>query len=536
MSKTGCPSAHVLLCASTGELPPREGRDVVAHLRRCATCRDEYGRLIRTFVMIAGGDEFSSPAPTAATTGATMRFVSRLHAQKQASVPVTPATRAKQWLPAAAVIFVVFVGAVLTRGTVVVQADQVLRQALLRERSYLPVHDAWLQIDVRPIMVNGRARVRTVSALRPVSELRLAGVRPELRRVLPHDVAAALDEYRVDWEAPLDVHTFQAWRARLGERHDAVSRSRRDIVLRTSTPIGARLREVELALDRESYQVVRVVWTVAEIGRLEIARSAPPPHATTSVATSAAKNGHGDAAGLMDAELDARLVLRRTGLDLKGARVANTGASVLVTGATASRAQQRSLAASLGAIPSVELRLAPHSAPRTTDVVVGPQISAWTNRMFGETKEGREFVPTLRALATRVRDRVRVLNGLDERYSHADVERLAPQTRAKLQRLLTLHFAALNDDLIELDGRLSLLAGTSAARRAVSLKAAPGDWRRRAQAAHSAADVLGASIEPLVTLDAPGQLGTTTAFLSLRRVWESINGNTDVHALPSPPR
>ena len=532
MAETGCPSAHVLLCASTGELPPREGREVVAHLCRCAACRDEFGRLIRTFMMVAGRDEFYSPVSASATA----RFVSRLHAQKQASLPVTSATRAKQWLPAAAVIFVVFMGAMLTRGTVVVQADQVLRQALLRERSYLPVHDAWLQIDVKPIIVNGRPRVRTVSALRPVSELRLAGAPPELRQVLPHDVASALDEYRVDWEAPLDVHTFQAWRARLGERHDAVTRGRRDIVLRTSTPIGAVLREVELVLDRESYQVVRIAWTVAEIGRLEIARSAAPPHATTSVATRAANNGHGEAAALMDAELDARLVLRRTGLDLKGTGVANTGASVLVTGVTPSRAQQRSLAASLGAIPSVELRLAPHrSAPRTTDVVVGPKISAWTNRMFGETKEGREFVPTLRTLAARVHERVRILNGLDERYSRADVEHLPPQVRAKLQHLLNLHFAALNDDLIELDGRLSLLAGTSAARRAVSLKAAPNDWRRRVQATRPAANVLGASIEPLVTLDAPGQLGTT-AFLSLRRVWESINGNTDVHALPSPPQ
>jgi hypothetical protein len=87
-------------------------------------------------------------------------------------------------------------------------------------------------------------------------------------------------------------------------------------------------------------------------------------------------------------------------------------------------------------------------------------LSAYAARPT-DAQEGQQFVPTLIALSARVQTRIGVLNGLGERYSEADVARLALQARAKLQRRLNLHFAGLNDDLIALDGRLAVLAGAS---------------------------------------------------------------------------
>jgi hypothetical protein len=142
----------------------------------------------------------------------------------------------------------------LTRASVVVQADEVLRQALLRGRPHVVSADSWLRIDIKPVVVGGRSRVASLSTVRPASEARRVGTAPTWEEALPEDVLAALDDYEVDWEDPLRIETFQAWRAHLSQKRDFVTRRSNEIVITTrparrspAAGSGTRARSRELS-------------------------------------------------------------------------------------------------------------------------------------------------------------------------------------------------------------------------------------------------------------------------------------------------
>jgi hypothetical protein len=278
---------------------------------------------------------------------------------------------------------------------------------------------------------------------------------------------------------------------------------------------------VELVLDRGSYQPRRVAWTLAGVGRMEIARSEAPPRGAPPASTEMAVAARNDAMRLLDAELNVRLALRRAELDVGGIRVSNTGRSVLVDGNTASRSRLDALARD---VPSVEFKVRHRfPAPRHVSELVAPTLLARVDQMFPSGTEERDrFVPVLMDLTGRIGERLGLLRGLDDRYTDGVVERLSPDAKKKLDSLLNLQFAALNTDLSALDVRLAVLAGASAPSRAMPVGVAPHDWRRRVRAARGWSQTLLLSIRRLTILDQSSPEASSAPH-AMNELWNAVN-------------
>lgn len=395
-------------------------------------------------------------------------------------------------------------------------------------------------------------------------------------------VTRLLAQHRLDWRTPLSIEAVRAWRDGLGQKRDHVTpHGTRELLLRTTTMEGV-LREVQVTVRRETFHVTRQLLVFDGIGRIEIEEIAEwvrpePATVLASAAAAPAAAALPELDALQRAELDARLVLRDAGADLGGdVRVSSGADAVRVEGRIGSAALRRTLSARLAAVPLVHVALsaapaaadagAPESGATASDASASdapasgapafgamsskavpseavpgetvpseaaarPALGRWLDRTFGEepSETKRTFVPRLEGLIHTVTLRLAALDALSSRYADAGAAPLSPAARAKLQRLLDLHYRALNTDLHALDARVAVLFGSTA--RPEPAEIAPADWARRVDAGLVHARALDRLLDTLLTRDdlladerqPDGPRALSREFSAL---WEAVNART----------
>jgi hypothetical protein len=256
-----CPTPEELLRASSGDLSPNAGRAVVEHLRECGSCRATLSGLLRTLAEVAAArDDSESPAVQDA---AWMRFLAALHAQKQAIIHQPPGSGPAPWWSLVAGSLVLALGLVLTRGSVAVQADEVLRRAGLAEEFMSASPRRWLRLDVRPLATQHDLHV-SLSIDRETGRDSAGLSDPIVQRGLPDVARRLLTGHRLNWREPMSPLPFQHWRAgsSAAARHgDATLGSHRRADIderrpRAGSEAGARSRQLSRhpsAMDSRSH-------------------------------------------------------------------------------------------------------------------------------------------------------------------------------------------------------------------------------------------------------------------------------------------
>lgn len=508
------------MCASSGDLSPEAGQAVVAHLKGCAKCQTELVSVLRTLRVVAGGmEDQESPAVRQA---ASLRFAAALHASKQARiVDPQPGRHITPWLPLAAATLVLVLGGVLTHSALAVKADEVLRTAVQAEEFRTLPSSRWVRLDVRPDPAHDSQPVAFMSIDREAGGQAAGLSDPLVQRGLPDAARRLLTTFSMDWRQPMSASPFQRWRAGLRDRRDTVTRRSDRIVVQTWTSDGP-VREAALVLHRESYRVTRQRWVFDRVGVVEM-KEVEPPMLQAGLRPPPVRIAASTPDVLDDVEIDARLALGAVGADVAGARVSQVGSVVRVEGGFASRGQAQAVERALRGMRHVELRPPTTRTSGNQPVVAGEGLAQRLQSLIADAEQRRRFAPELTGLTVRVRQRAEVLNGLGDRYSK-QFTALTPGARTKLKKLLNLHFAALNKDLVTLESRLAILAGGSTGRRSTPLAAAPLDWARRARDGHEQAQRLERSVTALIADDgleardvAAGPLGQLAA------IWATFN-------------
>lgn len=541
---------------------------------------------------LTGDDESRRTRPRRTRAMRSARFAEALHSRKQAHIHRRTASRPlMRWLSVAAVAPLLAIGILFSRtNTVVVHADELLTRAVTFERArpvgsmqrvrirLMPAYDRsglGARTDTREATRAGDTRYAPFLVVRELTNGVGADAWPSIASANGDTVSVTrlLAQHRLDWRTPLSIEAVRAWRDGLGQKRDHVTpHGRRELLLRTTTMEGL-LREVQVTVRRETFHVTRQLLVFDGIGRIEIEEIAEwvrpqPATVLASAAAAPAAVALPELDALQRAELDARLVLRDAGADLGGdVRVSSGADAVRVEGRIGSAALRRALSAQLSAVPLVRVALSaaapaaaeagsPEFGATTSDASASgapafgavssgatsseavpsgaaarPALGRWLNRTFGEepSEAKRTFVPRLEGLIHTVTLRLTALDALSSRYADAGAAPLSPAARAKLQRLLDLHYRALNTDLHALDARVAVLFGSTA--RPEPAEIAPADWARRVDAGLVHARALDRLLDTLLTRDdlladerqPDGPRALSREFSAL---WEAVNART----------
>jgi hypothetical protein len=514
-----CPALEDLLQADDLELSPEAHASVLDHLQHCAVCqaRDRHAlRTLRDVNRYLAG-EFGEERQQARQHD----FQVGLHKLRQALIHRSIGWPLRRWLPMAALTPVFMVALLLSwTGTVVVQADEFLQRAVAGER--LRPRGSIQRVRVRLMPPNALAiPPRATASFTIVQELtdgiaflgpgasfagtnyagasfmgaRVTSAQAGVASETPMSVARLLAQHRFDWQQPLNVARFNAWRGTLGHKRDQVIALTDAplLVLRTTTPDDRDLLEAELTVQRDNYHVVRAAFVFDGVGRLEIeelaewVRHTPP---ATTMASDIHAAADPDRQTLVGVELATRLLLAQTGLDLPGTmRVSLTPARVRIDGAWPSAAQRRALNGRLLALAhvSVNLRVA-DAGDNESDgaesyaraLESGSALSRFLEQAFGDERERDAFIPELTRLTGAVRQRLEVMQELAQRYPEREIRTFPADARATWQRLLDWHYQQLRADLNGLDSRVRVLSGSES--RPFPASQVPVDWPRRTAA------------------------------------------------------
>jgi hypothetical protein len=545
-----CPTLEELLQAGDCELSPEAHASVLAHLERCTFCQARDHHALRTLRDVQGylAGVFGEERQQARRE----EFAAGLHKKKQARIHQSIGWPLGRWLPMAALLPVCIVALLLSRtGTVVLHADEVLQRAAAAER--LRPRGSIQRVRVRLMPPDALAMPpRATASFTIVQELTdgTAFIAPSVTAAsngATSHVARLLSQHQFDWQQPLDVARFNAWRRGLPHRRDHVIAlsDRPLIVLRTTTADDRDLREAELTVQRDNFHVVRAAFVFEGVGRLEIEElaqyvrhiPAASPRAET-IEIAAAR----DRATLVEAELSTRLLLAQTGLDLPGTmRVTLTPEQVRIDGAWPTAAQRRALNGRLLALPhvSVNLRIASaiaSEARAATEETTAEEyahalepnsaLALFLEQQFADEHERQAFVPDLTRLTTAVRQRLSVMQLLAQRYSDAEIRAFSPEARGTWQHVLDWHYRQLRADLNGLDTRMRVLGGSES--RAFPASTLPADWPRRTAAGLTYAIAFDGLVQELLAQqDRPlpaqnrGQDSLTHTF---RALWDAVVG------------
>jgi hypothetical protein len=575
-----CQALEDLLQASDGDtLSPDAQASVQAHRRDCAICqgRDHHAHPTSRAVDSVRAGECGEDRQQVRQR----EFGVRLHRLRQVLIHRSIGWPLRRWLPIAALTPVFIVALLLSRtGTVVVRADEFLQRAVAGERQrprgsiqrvrvrLLPPNAlaipprATASFTIVQELTDGIALVGPSAALAGHAVVGARAARPEPRlpdgRDTPASMARLLAAHHFDWQQPLNVDRFAAWRGTLGHKRDEVIALTDGpfLVLRTTTPDDHDLLEVELTVQRDDYHVVRAAFVFDGIGRLEIDEIAPWVRRTPVTTTAAAAADRQapadlDRDTLVCAELAARMLLARTGLDLAGTmRVSLTPASVLIEGAWPSAAQRRVLNGRLLALPhvSVTLRVAgtaagagensgdrdsgtDTAASQAPALVPGSELSRFLERTFVDAREREAFIPELTRLTTAVRQRLVVMQDLALRYPEREVRALSPEARVAWQQLLDWQYQQVRADLNALDPRVRVLSGSES--RAFPAPRVPADWPQRTAVGLTQAIAFDRLVQELLAhQDLPlsaqdhGQDSLTHTF---RALWDAVVSTRPAH-------
>jgi hypothetical protein len=443
-----------------------------------------------------------------------LNFKMALHKLKQSQIHRVTGWPLSKWLTAAALIPILIAGGYLTNGTVaILRADELLTRAAAQETA-LPIgYTQRMRVSLNPPATPASARglAPAPTLIPPFSGIGVATRASDSANApaFPSTMTAAdaskvtavmgmLDAHHFDLRQPLSTAPFQRWRGSLTNKRDHVTLSG-DMLLVLRTTTDGPLREVTLSIRRDNYHVVREAFLIDDVGTFEIEEIAdyvrPAGKLDAPLAADAAAPAP-DVETLQQAELDARLVLGRAGLDLTRAIQVTTEKSVVqVAGPVASAAQRQTATTRLGQLAHVHAALrAPGPNDRTDARELGSSAataaspSALAPRLDRRLRAGNALV-TFEAELTRgvgrVRQRLETLQALAVRYPDGEVGRLSKPARATLQRLLDLHYDALNQDLADLDARMSIVFGSTT--RLFTTPRMPNDWQRRVHASLSQA-------------------------------------------------
>jgi hypothetical protein len=526
-----CPSGPDLLLAQEGELPVTEWRAMLAHLRSCAACR---ARLDGGESLIREYEEYFAEIDATTPTNVD-HFVQRLHRRRQALIHAPMGAPIRTWLSTAAVVALLVIGFLSWPQRASLSAEELIQRAVQCEQQH-PVADFVRRVQVRLLPIG-----MTAPAGSPLSTSAVASREPSSLTMLLH-------RRGFDPQQTIRVTDFAAWRMSVREKRDEIEIYRHEITLRTTvtTPTleAGSIREVQLTVARDTYQVLRQRLVFEGFGAVEIVAVGDWIPRTGAAASTSASNGGAsttvDREMLEQAELDARLVLGEAGLSLRGdvdVRVSSTADAVHVDAGVASEDERQTVIAAverLDALPHVDAEVhvragagtntglagsanraatGPVASDRNVSSLaapgtVGPVVAAsgvtaraldsYLDRALGRVSRTRkEFVPDLVKLVSSVDHRLGTLQDLATRYSDEAARQLTPSAQTKLQRLLDLHYRALNTDLIALDRRLAVLYGATPRSRLLSR--APADWRPRATTGRAHASTLGTDVQHLLT-------------------------------------
>lgn len=523
-------------------------------------------------VLLAVAEDMAHAAPPPASRAErAAEFVRRRHAIRQASIDSSRHAFFPRGLVLVIATLILLVAFVLSRThSVVLRAEELLEQAVLQERA-------------RPADETPRVRMRWLPNVslgandRPPAEYGTASSGPRLLSAgdasghalgNASDSASdsALDDasandatirllraHRLDPARLLSIQQLQRWRAGLAHKVDRVTLTGdMNWLLRTTTYESA-LRQAEIEFRRETFEVVRATLVFDGVGRLQVeateqrtrqARRTMDARAAVPVLASASAAAPPIVDTLQLAELDVRLLLRESEMDLDGpVRVSRVGDELRVV--LASTLEGRAVEARLEAVsPRVRVAWLPVAAesstlaaasddlaPVSASSPVRPWIVRWQQDSFTSSPEERTgFSARLEWTTFRAMRRLTLLNGLARRYSAGEVERMPPAAQVRFQRLLVLQYRALNRDLQQISERLATLGFSSlvSAQLACDPQASERAWRTRSARALALALVLRRSIHQLVTqesspADRSGDDDPARIDREFSALWDAVN-------------
>ncbi|MBL8173647.1 MAG: zf-HC2 domain-containing protein [Bryobacterales bacterium] len=288
-----------------------------------------------------------------------------------------------------------------------------------------------------------------------------------------------------DWESPLSVRSYRAWRESVTVRSDSVDVQPQLYVVRTETD-GGVLREATLSLRKSDLRPVACHLEFRDDEQIDIVEAGVEPEAVSAEKPAGlAAEAKAQPATEVTASLELQVAeaLHRIGADLGDPiEVERSGGTIVITATGLDARKSEQLIASLR-IPGVEVRLV---APRQSEVATQTESANGTARRPAREWEQRltghytyeEFADRVLGATEGMTARAYALKALAEQFPAAKEEQLSMQERAVLRAIAGNHVAAMRGHVQRLDQLAAILdpAGESVTPGLVG-----GDWRARAQ-------------------------------------------------------
>jgi len=452
------PDGDRLMLFCDGELSASETAEVRRHLDACWDCRAELERLQKTisecveyrqtvlrehlppppepwkdiYVQMSRIDDQMAPP-------AIWRRI--LDSLKSVASP-------RFALPAGAAA-ALLLGFVLFRETPSVKAAELLQRAAQAERT-VPKKSKRLQI---------RTRTASFTRLLPATG--------------PSPVAALFEAARYDWQDPLSVRSYGAWRDGLSTKSDEVTEDRDSYRIRTQTPSG-ELREASMTLRRADLHAVQGTFVFRNREWVELTELEPDSvHTTASEPVpspfAAPKSPSVSApitpppAATESEELKVWAMLHRMQADLgEPVEVTRAEGKVRVTGIGLARERQQELAAGLGALRNVEIRFSdpgntqvpvPNAAGSTLKAGVSPLAPA-LERYLGSRLLLDQLASDALDRADTLMARAHAMRRLESRFPRSALGPMQPEDANLFSGIERDHLAALSAEAAALDRSL----------------------------------------------------------------------------------
>lgn len=340
----------------------------------------------------------------------------------------------------------------------------------------------------RPAPVNAAELLRKAAAVEraanPARRIRVRTAKREVVRPAVLEAGAASGEIetlfaaaRFNWQDPLSVRSFAAWREHLPDKQDKVRQGPKQYEIQTTTSSGS-LHAATLVLDaRDLHAVSETLEFASE--RVEISEAEPAlepaPAAAPSRVTPPSRPSAPPQPGPAD-ELRVIAALHEIAADLgEPIQVTRSDESLLVVSTGLTTAREREVQQAVSAIPGVVFRARPVE-DASADASPGPKTpAAAPSRLLGVL--GEEGVNRILDASEAVMARVYALRSLSRRFPQAVEAQLADADRDVLAAIRGEHVSGIRHHLAVLQSAVGPLLSSAPEAAAV----APGPWQPRAE-------------------------------------------------------